>query len=388
MKIGIIGGGPSGLICAIRILKSAPFDVTIIEKGDRIGKKILASGNGRCNLSNVDFDEFKFNDRRVREAFSVTNQDEMLREIKDLPLSLTTEDGRIYPSTKQASTVLDALRNKCRHLGAKEKVNSKVIRIEKGEKYTLTYDSNEKEEFDYLVLAIGSDILVKDYNGFSLFNDLGLKTREFKPSIVPIECDSYILKGLNGIRSNCALSYGEHKEEGEILFRNYGISGIPSLIMSSYIARGKKGELILDLLPNNEKEIKEQLLASSLTPIESLSGIVNKIIAKNVLEKVNGLNEQVFTDELVEKVIKELKNIRLDNIKTLGKQEAQVGVGGIDLNEVDLSTMKAKNHKNLYLVGEELDIDGICGGYNLSFAFISGINAAKDIVKQWYLLTI
>ena len=388
MRIGIIGGGPSGLMCAIKILNNASFDVTIIEKNDRVGKKILASGNGRCNLSNTDFGLDKYNNIRIQEALNVTSQEEMLKEIKDLPLSLAIEDNRVYPSTKQASTVLDALRNKCRYLGAKEKTNTKVIKIEEKEKYTLSYESGEKEEFDCIVLAVGSDIMVKDYNGFSLFKDLKLQSSEFKPSIVPIECDSYILKGLNGIRSNCVLSYNEHMEEGEILFRNYGVSGIPSLIMSSYIARGEKGELILNLLPNNEKEIKEQLLSSKLSPIETLSGIVNKIIAKNVLERVNGIDKKEFTEELASLVVKELKNIRLDNIKTLGKQEAQVGVGGIDLNEVDLSTMKAKNHKNLYLVGEALDIDGICGGYNLSFAFISGINAAKDIVKQWYLLTI
>ena len=365
MNVGIIGGGACGVICAIKLKKLNPLcNVTIFEQNDRILKKVLKTGNGKCNIANTIIKQEMYND------FSLisNNQDILvLNELKNLGIVLKeTTLGRVYPYSESAKTVVNCLLRNLEKLHVEVKTNYLVQKVEfkKG-----LYHINNDLSFDSLVVATGS-IAQEITNGYSFLNNLGLSITSLKPGLVPIITKEKT-QHLQGLRIKCNAYVKEFSFSGEILFKNDGLSGILSLDISRIVKIGD--QIVLDLMPEySYQEIKDLFLNSNEEKEIVLEGIFSKMLATDLLKRSNNL------DGLIQ-------NIKLFKFTVLGfkdYKEAQIVCGGVNLNEIN-SNFEVKKYPNLFLGGEVLDVDGASGGYNLYFAWLSGLVIANNIIKKY-----
>lgn len=365
----VIGGGASGLIASSRL----KGNTLLIESNDRVGKKILATGNGKCNLSNKNLSgEFYSNPHFFDEVFSVNSGivDDYFRS-QGLILK-TDKSGRVYPYTLQASTVLDVLRNS---VSCDTRLSEKAISIEKnGNGYRVITDKGEYLSA-YVVVATGG--------GKGLLSSFVDMTPTY-PSLCPIKTDTTYIKGLDGLRVQCGVSLfkGDKKvyvEQGEVLFRTYGVSGVAVFNASAYLSRDKvKGgggdwKISLDFLSDTDYDMVANIVKSrkdrGVSRDKLLLGIVANKLSECILRRANNLN--------VDSIMKLLTNYEI-TIKDLYGESAQVTSGGVSIDSVS-PDFEVKRHKGLFVTGEALDMDGLCGGYNLHWAFMSGLVTAKTI---------
>ena len=384
-KVAVVGAGPSGMLAGIKIKESLgdKVNVVIYEKKDRVGKKILASGNGRCNLSNTDLDMSYYNNAFVNNIIKEINSTNLRCYFQELGLiTMPDSSGRIYPITDMASTVLDILLRKISELQIEVKTNTLVTNINKeNDKYILT-TNNELHPFDIVILATGgksSSYLGSNGEGYALAKELGAKITPLKPGLVGLKTTKDSIKGLNGIRQKVNLKLFNDKDEciftenGEVQFKEDGISGIVVMNASRVIERTNEDyKLYLDLLPSLTKDdIKIFFdMHVELALAECLEGILPKMMAKLIMEKAKSFK----------KAINLIKNYPIEITGDYGFDRSQVTLGGVSLDCINRN-LNLKNHKNVYICGELLDIDGKCGGYNLHFAFASGIYVAKRIIE-------
>lgn len=383
-KVAIVGAGPSGMLAGIKIKESLgdKVNVVIYEKKDRVGKKILASGNGRCNLSNTDLDMSYYNNAFVNNIIKEINSTNLRCYFQELGLiTMPDSSGRIYPITDMASTVLDILLRKISELQIEVKTNTLVTNIYKeNDKYILT-TNNELHPFDIVILATGgksSSYLGSNGEGYALAKELGAKITPLKPGLVGLKTTKDSIKGLNGIRQKVNLKLFNDKDEciftenGEVQFKEDGISGIVVMNASRVIERTNEDyKLYLDLLPSLTKDDIQIFfdMHVELALAECLEGILPKMMAKLIMEKAKSFK----------KAINLIKNYPIEITGDYGFDRSQVTLGGVSLDCINRN-LNLKNHKNVYICGELLDIDGKCGGYNLHFAFASGIYVAKRII--------
>lgn len=366
----VIGAGASGLI-ASATLKGKTL---LIEGSERVGKKILATGNGRCNLTNENLSgEFYSNPHFFQQVYGA-NKDIVTDFFKKVGLLLKADkSGRVYPYTMQASTVLDVLRGevKCDTV-----LSKKVLAIEKGvEGYRVITD---KEEYvsNYVVVATGGG----KNNLLAPFVD----QTELSPMLCPIKTDTTHIKGLDGIRVQCGVRLYDgntpvYDECGEVLFRTYGISGVAVFNASSYIARSnvrkKRGtwSISLDFLREADKDAVYNILAdrikSGVEKDKLLVGIVTNKLAERILRRSLKLQPSALIELMCDYKME---------VEGLVGDTAQVTSGGVSLDAVGYD-FECKKHKGLFITGEALDMDGLCGGYNLHWAFMSGLIASKNI---------
>lgn len=382
-KIAIIGAGPSGMLAGIKIKKSLGNKVRVViyEKKERVGKKILASGNGRCNLSNTELDISYYNTDFVNNIIKEIDSTSLRCYFQELGLvTIPDSNGRIYPITDMASSVLDLLLRKISELGIEVKTNSLVSKLEKkAQKYILTTDT-EKTIFDIVILATGgksSSYLGSNGEGYILAKSLGAMITPLKPGLVGLKTKKGCIKGLNGIRQKVILKIFSQeacvfKEYGEVQFKEDGISGIVVMNASRVIERlDAKYQLYLDLIP-------------SLT-IDDIMLFINMHSDLDLLECIEGLLPKKIANLIVEvakdpKSIAELiKKYPISVIGDYGFERSQVTLGGVSLESVT-TDLSLKNHPNVYVCGELLNVDGKCGGYNLHFAFASGLYVANKII--------
>lgn len=370
-KIAIIGGGASGLTSAI-IAGRKGASVTLFERADRVGKKILVTGNGRCNLSNENLLSEAYNRSDfvmpVLEKFDLAWTKEFFRSLGVLTVS--DSEGRIYPRTKEASTVLNALRRECEKLGVSTVLGREireVTPIKDGFKIS-------GERFDSVIVATGGGV-------FDIARNLGHTVTAVKPSLTALLTDKKYLKGLNGKRVDAVvtLTDGEKSwsERGEVLFRENGLSGIAVFNHSARINRSGKGfKIVLDVVPEmTEDELDREIESRDLTlGTDSLDGIVNRFMAANVLRETERARER-------SKAISRLLKGMPFEVIGLRKEGAQVTSGGVDASEVN-EKLESKKCKGLYFCGEVLDVDGLCGGYNLQWAWSSGAAAGEDACRD------
>lgn len=401
MKVAIIGGGASGLCCAIAAGKKAKgkADITVYESKDRVGKKILATGNGRCNMFNAraiadDYSSPYF----VRDILSRYDAESTRLFFEDLGLyTRTDEEGRAYPLSNQATSVLDVLRLECEHLKVTTLCENEITSIKKQGKGFLLSDG---KYYDKVVLACGGKAVAKNFGGYELLKSMGHTVTKLMPALTKLTVkDNTFTKQLKGIRHKAKLTlYIEGKkiteESGELLFADYGLSGIAVMQLSSYIARHMRGSKTLPVV--------ECDFAESMTFGELCDGL-RKICRYNKELKTENLLTGFMPKKLGETVIKygsvplnktvgELSDKEIKTIASLCKSfrfeisglrpfdDAQVTSGGADLREFDTHTLESKKVKNLYCCGELLDIDGPCGGYNLLWAFSSGRAVGENII--------
>ncbi len=409
-QVLVIGGGASGLTAAIWAVKSGA-KATIIEHTDRVGKKLLSTGNGRCNLTNSKMDHtcyHCFDSDFPMKAIHAFGWKDTLRWFSSMGvLCKSRMETYYYPMSDQASAVLDALRLECKRLEVEIITNCqpKEIRIEKKKGKTMFQVSTNLGLLrgDGLILACGSKAAPNtgsDGTGYELAKSLGHTIIKPLPALVQLRCQGSCYKSLAGIRTDANLTLyinGEKvcEERGELQLTDYGISGIPVFQLSRFAARAlderKKVQVRIDFLPFMDMEESRLFLKQRFAEFKDwemgdfLTGVINKKLAQ-VLLKLSGIPSgqpaYQVSGKQQEKLLKELKAYEGIVSSVNPFANAQVCCGGVAVSEVNPHTMESRLVSGVFFAGEILDVDGICGGYNLQWAWSSGKMAGSQ-AAQW-----
>lgn len=401
----IVGGGASGIMAAIQA-KDMGVDAAILESTDRIGKKLLTTGNGRCNITNKYIEEIRYHSEEpdfFKYALKTFGTKDTIDFFSSLGLPLVTlDEGKMYPMSLQASSVLDILRLALEDRGIPVYINSKVKNIKRQKtSFRIETSTEDTYECSKLLLACGGKTLPasgSDGSGYSLAKNLGHGLVNTIPSLVQLKLDYKNLRALAGIKFNGIVEIYvdkemKRKEFGEILFTDYGISGPPILQLSrtaSYALSKKKEAIIfVDMMYTMKMEELENFFEGHWATFsyrsvhDSFIGIINKKLIPILLKQagVTDIHKACSDLDYMEKknIYKLLKSWEFKVIDTNSWGAAQVTAGGINTREVNPETMESKLVPNLYLSGEILDVDGDCGGFNLQWAWSSASIAAKAI---------
>lgn len=405
MKIAIIGGGASGLCCAVAAGQKAASqgikaDITVYEAKDRVGKKILATGNGRCNMLNIkatadDYSSPSF----VRDVLGHFSAEYTRRFFEDIGLyTREDEEGRVYPLSNQATSVLDVLRLECQRLGINIICETEITTLrKKGDCFLLS----DGKVYDKVVLACGGKAGAKNFGGYELLKSMGITVTKLMPALTKLTVkDNTYTKQLKGIRHKANLSlYTDGKkiaeEKGELLFADYGLSGIAVMQLSSLVARHLKNsktlpvvacDFVCDMSFGELKESIEKIINHNkdMNAESLLIGFMPKKLGETVCKSV-GVPPTKKVGELTAADIKNIasasKKFTFEISALRPFDDAQVTSGGADLKEFDSNTLESKKVKNLYCCGELLDIDGPCGGYNLLWAFASAMAVGESLMN-------
>lgn len=414
-KVVIIGGGASGLFASIYIKKYCPkIEVIIVERLERIGKKILATGNGRCNFSNTHVNTKKYNNGSfVSPTLKELDYKKLIIELEELGLMVVTDnEGRAYPYSEMANSFLDILRINIKKLGIIEKCNFDVTKISNigtldSPKYLIEDTRKQRIEADFVIIATGGKaypILGSNGSGYTLLKPWKVKITDTEPGLVGVKVDPQTIKGLTGLRIRPKVSLWDKKakqkvweESGEVLFKEDGVSGIVIMQMASIIARSEivkstnHYSFELDLLPNIDEETLFTMLVKRREKMEGiensdfLNGIFPKALGFNLIKRskldLSSRIENISMKDLI-RLIDTIKYYTLDYKGTYGFDRAQVTVGGISLNEINKDTLEFTKIPHMYACGEVLDVDGECGGYNMHWALASGYRVAESIKEK------
>jgi len=402
-KVIVIGAGPAGIMAAIHASKK--HNVTILDGNDRIGKKLFITGKGRCNVTNSKdisefFDYIPGNPHFLYSAlYSYTNEDTM-NFFENVGIKLKVErGGRVFPMSDKSSDIIKGLSIGLKESNVQVKLNSKVTNI--------IYDANKivgveinnitKLYGDYFIIATGGasyPLTGSRGEGQKFAKKLGHTIIELKPSLVPIELNESWLKDLMGLSlKNISLSILKnnkvlYKNQGEMLFTNYGISGPLVLSGSRYVKNEGNYEASIDLKPAlNESELDKRIQKDFLKyQNKEFKNALDDLLPKKLIPLIINLSNipldkkvNVITKEERKKLLHILKDLRV-KIKGLRPiEEAIVTAGGVNTLEIDPSTMKSKIISNLSFAGEVIDVDAFTGGYNVQIALSTGYIAGNSI---------
>lgn len=389
VDVAIVGGGASGLVAAIAARRGGAI-VVVLEKNQKIGKKILASGNGRCNLGNEDLSLDHFVSQDLSLAGKILRQFDgtaSLSFFRQLGLEYAHEDGRIYPRSKQAAAVPEVLRHELEHLGVDivtEAAVASVVPASAG--FTVTYGGGKTLHARRVILSTGGMAgphLGCTGDGYALAKQMGHSVLEPTPSLVGLKLRSPYLKVLSGLRLHARVCIPELglTETGEVIFTDYGISGIPVFDLTRAMRTPQGLSLQVCLVPDVEShETLVQHLRARFDILahkamsEALIGFLPRQLNNPLLqeagidpERVAGRVSKAEVDRLAETTW--CWELAITGLNTW--EQAQTTSGGIPLTEVD-SSLESKLMKGLYFAGEVLDVHGRCGGYNLHWAWASG----------------
>ena len=388
----IIGAGPSGLACAIKLRKSN-IDVTVLEKNETCCKKLLLTGNGKCNLGNRDQDisHYHSTNNEILEKL-LEDKDKYLEEFyNDLGVLLKDKNGYLYPNSNQAKTVCDALITKAKESGVKIINNQNVISFSRVDGIFKVKTNDNNYESEFLIVATGGLAASKTGStgdGYEFAKNFKHSIRKLAPGLVQIECDGYYLKDWAGIRTDAAVKlYVDDKlikvEVGEIQLINDGISGIVTMQISSlynyYESDNKK--IFINFLPMFEDlhELKQYLFhQDNLSIRQLLHNMLNSKLANIILDYTHiDSNLKISEIKNLDILLNNLINFEVKPIKTKDYDYAQITIGGVSLEELN-NNFESRLVNNLYFIGEVVDINGDCGGYNLSICFISALKAGES----------
>lgn len=395
-RLIIIGAGASGLFASLwagRYAKTAniPLDITVLEKNERAGKKLLATGNGKCNMLNsaVAYSDYYESSDFIKCAIPFTSAD-LLKDFTDMGmLTFCDSQNRIYPKSESAASVLNSLRFEAQRVGVKIKTNECVTKIEKSNVgYAVT--ANNIYTCDSVIIATGTSASVKENNTADIFKSLGVRYIEEKPALSPVRCKENI-KSLKGVRVKGSVTLDKnYVQTGEIQFSQSTISGICVMNLSRFV-KPSGSKLEIDAVPDLTKEELYRFLKTKVQKNPNLKTeflcdtVINKNLSLYILRSLH-----IPADAEVKKLLPEKIKTIAETVKKLtftvypfeNLSRAQVATGGVDTKEIDCETMALLKHPNIYVCGEEINVDGPCGGYNLFFAFASGKKAAKSAVKN------
>ena len=398
IKIVIIGGGGAGILAAISAAQSGKAEVLIAERMPVLGKKVLASGAGRCNLLNKTLNASFYNPESravVDQVFNRFGKEAQLAFFRELGLwTYAEEDGRIFPVTDKALTILELLQTELNRLGVKIQLNCHIQNIRPdGHGFILETENHERISADRVILAAGGrsyPVLGSDGSGFKLAEDFGHRIIQPVPATVPLVTQDIWCRTLEGqkIRAR-ACPIIDSKEvlpwtEGDILFTKYGLSGTAILDISDPISvaihRGEAKQIVVacDFVPFlSEAELNREFdrrLARGMSGASLVAGILPPKFAL------------VLTEFLSQEKIRQLAAILKKRVfyitETRGWNEAEFTAGGVEISEIDFETFESTKQKGLYLCGEVLDVNGRRGGYQLAWAWASGFLTGLSAVES------
>ncbi len=402
MKVGIIGAGASGMMAAVTAAEYHA-EVTLFEKNDRVGKKILATGNGKCNFGNLDFSMEKYycdDKEKLEKIFSRFSVRDTISFFEENGVFLRNKNGYLYPYSEQASTILDLFRKLLQKAGVSIITSCIITDVSFDEKKCVFGVRTEEDyfEFDNLIIACGGPASQKKGEGtfgFRLAERFGHSLKPQVPGLVQLCSKDSFIKGMAGVRAQAELQLSAENtilsmQQGELQFTDYGISGIPVFQFSRQAAyalrEGKKVTVEINLFPDYEEmDFRDRMSArfekmKEDTLEEFLLGMTNKKIS-TALIKYAGWKTDDKVSSLGYRRVKELLNLyrrlRVHIHAVKGMENAQICAGGVVFNEVD-DNLQSLRQRGLYLTGELLDVDGICGGYNLQWAWTSGYVAGRS----------
>ena len=398
MKVLVIGGGASGMMAALTAAEDPRNQVILLERQSRVGRKLLATGNGRCNLTNLHADPSHYHGadpdfvRHALESFSV---EDTLAFFRRLGLLTTAEEsGKVYPFSDQANSVVDVLRFALEHSGVEVRCGCEILSIGKKARGYSAKTAEESFYGDKLILACGGAAGAKlggTELGYQLLQSMGHHRTAIRPSLVQIKTDVSATRSLKGVRADAGLTLKRDgatvaTNTGEVQFTDFGISGPAIFELSREVAQGGNQVLLLDLLrPISEAELLQYLLQKQQRmprlPLEDyLTGILHNRLGKVVLKQAGfdlSRTAETLTVSEQKTICHQIKFFPLTVTGVMGLEQAQVTAGGIKTSEFRPDTLESRLCPGLFATGEVLDIDGDCGGYNLQWAWSSGRLAGK-----------
>jgi predicted Rossmann fold flavoprotein len=404
-KIAIIGGGASGLMAALFAARSGA-DVTIYEHNSGVGKKILASGNGRCNIINItaSHEDYAGADPQfVTYALKQLSFGYFEKFCNSIGLILDIkEDGRCYPLSNEAKSVLIALKAAVSEAGAKIITDTKVTSITKNDSHFNVQTDHDKQSYNKVLIATGSEAapqLGASADGYSFAKKFGHEILPTYPSLVQLHLNSKNHHKMAGVKTTAEVTLiidGKSKEkiQGDILFAAYGISGLAILDISqkaSYALHNKQHvSIALNLLPRYDRQSLANVIEKLFISVPNhdvhtaLCGLIPAKIATYLLEDAS-IAQNTTVSSLNPKEIKKIAHLigewKFEVNDTHGFKHAEVSGGGVSTAQVNNKTMESKLVEGLYFSGEVLDIVGKRGGYNFNFAWASGMIAGKEMGK-------
>ncbi len=394
-QIAIIGAGASGLIAAIESAKRGLI-VHLYEKNHKVGRKISATGNGKCNISNLNISQSNYHGNNItfiKTALKLFNNSREKKFFSNLGVEfIEGKNKKLYPMSKQASTVVDFLVFEAQKVGVKTILSKEIEKIEKKNgKFIIN-----KESYQSVLIATGSYAmpnLGSSQSGYTLSKSFGHKIIRPFASLTQLISNDRIFYEASGVKveSNLELFINgkiEQSLHGDLLFTNYGLSGSAILDLSRNasfaLQQNKKVTIKIDLLPHlNLKDLtsllqKRAYLLKDQTPNLWLNGIINKKLTNIILKKAKIIKQKINQNN-IKNIAFIIKNLEVTIHDTKGEKGAEVMAGGVDTNQINPQTMESKLVKGLFFSGEVVDIDGDCGGYNLHWAWASGFLAAQNI---------
>lgn len=392
MVIGIIGGGASGMAAALAAAEQPGVQVVLMERQARLGRKLQATGNGRCNLTNLHAGQQGYHGDRpefAREAIASFGPQETLAWFRLLGLFTVAEpSGRVYPYSDQANSVVDVLRFALERPNIQVKLGFEVEKVKKTPDGFLVESKQEHLSCDRLIVACGGLAGTKlggSMAGYQLLRSLGHRCTRLRPTLVQLKAAWGGIAGLKGVRANChaAIYRGEtlwSESTGELQFTEYGLSGPVMFEISRDACQGLgPWHCRLDFLPEvPESVLQEELLRrrqGNLPASELLTGILHNRLGRVLTQAARiSLSRQVaqLGEAELFQVAQTVKDFDVALKEPMGMDSAQVTAGGMVTAEFDEQTMESRLVPGLYACGEVLDIDGDCGGYNLQWAWSSG----------------
>ena len=388
----IIGGGFSGVVTGIILGEKANKKIMLVEKNDRLCKKIPSTGNGRGNLTNTSILQSNYHgdSKFAYDIVSRFPNESLIEFFNDLGVLCVKEENKIFPSSMQASSISDMMRFKLDSLNVLVKLGYGVTSIcKKADCYLV---NNEIKAKNLIICAGGasSKNFGTDGSIFSLLKSLGIKTTSISPSLVQLKTDIDKIKGLKGVKQNAEVTLKENGKKiisfiGDLLFTEYGISGDTVFKTSAYITNKTNLQATISFIPSvTEKELTDFLIAKA-----TKNYILNKHLPIGVVQnklgltllKNCGINPEEKADRFsAEKLAKHIKNLTLNIKGTLGFDYSQVTHGGVETSQLN-DNLKHKT-ENIYFAGEVLNVDGDCGGYNLQFAYSSARVISESIINE------
>ena len=379
MNIAIIGGGASGCVAALRIKQLNPsYSVTIFERNQKILKKVSVTGNGRCNLTNVNISAEKYqNPSIISEMLEKGYKNAALDFFHELGLfTYNDEEGRVYPISNQAKTVVELLSKELFYKGVNIVVGFEVNDI----KFIENKFCIDNTIYDYVLICTGSNASVSE-DGIKLLDNLPLTSIPFTPSLVGFRVKENI-KDLFGVRASATVKLDEHSSKGEVMFKEDGVSGICVMDLSVF---KKDGILSFDFLDDYSIDMLKAIVNRKIKndPYVHLHNLMFGSVNNKLLGMFNkgypNVKVTTLDESVLESYLNQFKDFKLSISGTYSIMNAHVANGGISLEELNL--FESKKYPNLFVLGEATNQVGLCGGFNLWYAFTSGLVAADKICK-------
>ena len=399
--VAVIGGGAAGMMAAITAAREG-VKVTILEHKDRIGKKILSTGNGRCNFTNTyqtpacyrsDNRDFAWN---IIQKFNV---EKTISFFKELGIYPKDRNGYLYPYSDQAAAILEVLQIEIAKLDICVMTEINVLDIQPVKRGIRVTTDKKTITVDSVILACGSKaapVTGSDGSGYQLAKLLGHRIVPVLPSLVQLRCAEKFYKSISGVRVQGTVEiYADDislaSDTGEIQLTNYGISGIPVFQVSRYAAKAiyqkQSVTAVLNFMPDMNKDEFLSFLQERITlcPHKTLDEFFIGIFPKKLCElwiRLSRLPKEMRVSDLsgeqLEKLVLLIQHLRTHITETNAFEQAQICCGGVDTTEMNPDTLESNYVQGIYFAGELLDVDGICGGYNLQWAWSSGFVAGRE----------